>query len=38
VGSGGIGEIVIGQAYPITDTQGRRGHGRCLSITYPEEQ
>jgi len=37
VGPGGIGEIVIGQAYPITDTQGCRGHGRCLSIAYPEE-
>jgi len=38
LGSGRIGEIVIGQAYPITDMEVRRCHGRCLSIAGQEQQ
>jgi hypothetical protein len=38
MGSGGIGEIVIGQAYPITDMEARRCHGRYLSIAGQEQQ
>jgi hypothetical protein len=29
---------VFDQTDLITDMQARRGHGRCLSITSPEEQ